>query len=50
MWKIASLQLTEAELFFGVLQVVTVFLLAILTGTPSNGRRRASSSRALVRL
>ena len=31
--KIATLQLTEAQLFFGVLQVLTLFLLIICGGT-----------------
>jgi len=33
MWKIATLQLTEAELFFGVLQTLAVLLLIICVGT-----------------
>jgi len=33
MWKIATLQLTETELFFGVLQVLAVFMLIICVGT-----------------
>ena len=33
MKKIATLQLTEAELFFGILQVLTLFVLTICGGT-----------------
>jgi hypothetical protein len=33
MKKIATLQLTEAELFFGILQVLTLFILTIYGGT-----------------
>ena len=33
MWKIGTLQLTESELFFGVLQVLVVFMLIICVGT-----------------
>ena len=33
MKKIAMLQLTEAELFFGILQVLTLFILTICVGT-----------------
>ena len=32
-WKIARLQVTEADLFFGILQVLAVFLLVICVGT-----------------
>ena len=33
MWKIARLQLTESELFFGVLQLLVVCMLIICVGT-----------------